>query len=62
MTMLEYCKVILEKVSFDPTLFRTELYKAFGELLADEISELKKWCVEKFGWSYCTKADPGFAL
>lgn len=62
MTMLEYSKMILEKVSFDPLLFKTELYKAIDALLITEISELKKWCVEKFGWTFLRKADPSFSL
>ena len=62
MSMLEYCKMILEKVSFDPQLFRKELYKAFTELVPDEIRELKDWCVQRFGWNYCTAADPAFSV
>lgn len=62
MSMLEYCKVILEKVSFDPNLFRKELYKAFAELVPDEFIELKNWCIQKFGWNYCMKADPLFSI
>lgn len=62
MTMLEYSKMILEKVSFDLNLFRTELYKALTELVDEEIKELKTWCVQKFGWSFCVKADPAFSI
>ncbi len=62
MSMLEYSKMILEKVSFDPRLFKTELNKAIQKLLSTEIAELKKWCIEKFGWAYCTNADPAFSL
>ncbi len=62
MSMLEYFKVVLEKVSFDPSLFRAELIKAISKLIADEISDLKKWCVERFGWQYCVQAYPEFAL
>ena len=60
MTMLEYCKMILQKVSFDPDLFRTELLKAFRELIVDEITVLKKWCVETFGLNYCRLAVPEY--
>jgi len=62
MTMLEYCKMILLKVSFDPGLFRTELNKAIKELVVDEALELKKWCIETFGWNYCKTAVPEFGL
>ncbi len=58
--MLEYCKMILVKVSFDPGLFRTELNKAVKELVVDEVMELKKWCVETFGITYCKTAVPDF--
>lgn len=47
--MLEYVKLILEKVSFDPFLFEKELRKNMGELITEEVDELKFWCYEKFG-------------
>ncbi|MBC8046355.1 MAG: hypothetical protein H7Y00_06130 [Fimbriimonadaceae bacterium] len=58
--MLEYFKMILQKVSFDVTLFRTELEKATHSLLPEDITELKKWCIETFGVQYCQKAVPEF--
>ncbi|UKM66094.2 hypothetical protein GSB9_02667 [Flavobacteriaceae bacterium GSB9] len=39
--MLEYTKTILNKVSFDPTLFCREVQKAVQRLLPYEIEELK---------------------
>jgi len=56
--MLEYFKMILEKVSFDKTLFRAEYYKAIRKLLKEELVELRKWCIEKFGIQYCVQAAP----
>jgi hypothetical protein len=50
--MLEYFKFILEKVSFDQQLFEKELRKSTGELLGEEIRELKNWCYEHFGQQY----------
>jgi type IV secretory pathway TrbF-like protein len=41
--MLEYYKVVLGKVSFDPVLFRKELRKAFRHLVEDEKIELRDW-------------------
>ena len=41
--MFEYTLIILEKVSFDPTLFCKELDKAFKRLLPFEIEELNIW-------------------
>jgi hypothetical protein len=39
--MFEYTKIILNKVSFDPTLFSKEVRKALLRLLPYEIEELK---------------------
>jgi hypothetical protein len=52
MKMLEYVKMILDKVSFDKKLFEKELKKGLKDLLPDEIKELKSWCYEKFGSLY----------
>ncbi|WP_234735956.1 hypothetical protein [Tellurirhabdus bombi] len=51
-TMLEYIKTILQKVSFDKTLFEKELKKAIRDLVPDEVKELKSWCYEKFSNLY----------
>jgi hypothetical protein len=50
--MLDYVKVILEKVSFDKKLFEKELIKGIKELVPLEIKELKNWCYERFGRIY----------
>ncbi|MDO4230176.1 MAG: hypothetical protein Q4C98_10200 [Capnocytophaga sp.] len=41
--MIEYTKMILSKVSFNPELFRKELKKAIDSLLPYEVEELKIW-------------------
>ncbi len=41
--MIEYTKMILSKVSFDPSLFAKELKKAVDRLLPYEVEELKVW-------------------
>ncbi|BAO56705.1 hypothetical protein NMS_2696 [Nonlabens marinus S1-08] len=41
--MFEYTLMILEKVSFDATLFCKELHKAMNRLLPFEIQELQIW-------------------
>lgn len=41
--MYEYTKTVLDKVSFDVTLFCRELEKALKRLLPHEIEELKVW-------------------
>ena len=40
--MIEYTKLILSKVSFDPNLFYRELKKAVNSLLPYEVEELKE--------------------
>lgn len=39
--MFEYTKIVLQKVSFDTTLFCREVQKALERLLPYEIEELK---------------------
>jgi coproporphyrinogen III oxidase len=51
-TILEYFKIILEKVSFDAKLFEKELRKAINQLLKPDLIALKKWCYEQFGIKY----------
>ncbi len=46
--MFEYTKVVLEKVSFDPTLFCKELHKAVQYLLPYELKELQIWLKEMY--------------
>lgn len=54
MTMLEYVKLILEKVSFDKKLFEKELKKGLLQLVPEEVKQLKEWCYTKFGSIYKT--------
>lgn len=48
MPMLEYFKMILEKVSFDKLLFEKELRKALAQLKPTEREDLRRWCYLKF--------------
>jgi hypothetical protein len=50
--MLELCKEILTKVSFDRILFQKELAKALKWLQSDEIENFKEWCLSTFGKTY----------
>jgi hypothetical protein len=43
LTMLEYSKVILSKISFDKKLFKKEYKKAFRHLDNNERAALKNW-------------------
>jgi hypothetical protein len=49
MTMLEYTKMILDKVSFEPKIFRKELRKAVNYISKEEYNHLKSWVRQKFG-------------
>lgn len=50
--MLEYCKTILHKVSFDGRLFEKELKKAIASLIPNEVVALRDWCYDQFGQIY----------
>jgi len=58
--MLEYAKMILEKVSFDRRLFEKELWKALINLVKEEVQVLRAWCYEKFGKMYTAVLDRCF--
>jgi hypothetical protein len=47
-SMLDYSKMILEKVSFDAQLLQREFRKALSKLLPADAQELKNWCSVKF--------------
>ena len=44
--MLDYTKMVLQKVSFDIKLFHKELKKAVERLLPYELKELKRWLLQ----------------
>lgn len=50
--MLEFCKKVLTNVSFDRKLFKKELNKAIKWVTKEEITQLKNWCIAKFGHIY----------
>ena len=61
LSMLEYIKTILQKVSFDKALFEKELAKAIKMLVPDEIKQLKRWCYAQFGTIYRAVLNRCFA-
>jgi hypothetical protein len=53
--MLDLCKIILLKVSFDRLLFQKELKKAIQWIKnPQELQQLKEWCLSQFGSRYET--------
>ena len=50
--MLEFCKKVLMKVSFDRILFRKELQKAIKWVQKEELELLRAWCMSQFGYKY----------
>jgi len=50
--MLEFCKDILQKVSFNQSLFKKELLKSVMWLNKKERVMLQVWCIATFGHLY----------
>jgi hypothetical protein len=48
MTMLEYHKMILDKVKTYPSIFNKELRKALKQSSKEEFEQLKQWYKDKF--------------
>jgi len=46
--MLEFCKTVLKRVSFDRQLFARELTKSFSWLPQDEALALKSWALTTY--------------
>ena len=51
-SMLEYIKIILQKVSFDRRLFEKELRKAIRMLMPAEVKRLRLWCYENYSTTH----------
>jgi hypothetical protein len=47
-TSLQYAKIILDKVSFDPVLFEKELIKAIRTLKGPDLEDFQQWCISSF--------------
>ncbi|QHL88962.1 hypothetical protein GU926_16610 [Nibribacter ruber] len=50
--MLEYVKMILDKVSFDQKLFEKELRKGLRMLVRNELESLREWCYKRYNNKY----------
>lgn len=60
--MLDYFKLILEKVSFDKLLFEKELRKALANLKPSEQEALRRWCYAKFVPQYKSVLNNQFKM
>ncbi|WP_221394753.1 hypothetical protein [Dyadobacter sp. NIV53] len=60
-SMLEYIKIILQKVSFDRRLFEKELRKAIRMLMPFEVKRLRAWCYEHYSTVYLPVLNTCFA-
>lgn len=50
--MLDYAKLILQKVSFNRILFEKELRKALRTVLPTELADFRVWCYQQFSRLY----------
>ena len=53
---LDYCKLILEKVYFEPSLFQKEYYKSLRQLSEQEKKHLRDWVTARFGAKHASPA------
>jgi len=51
MNQLEFCKTVLQKVSFDKALFHKEYATALSDLSAKDKLKLMWWCNKEFSSS-----------
>jgi hypothetical protein len=58
--MLDYVKLILDKVSFDSGLFEKELRKSMRLLVKKELETLREWCYSRFAASHSSILDKVF--
>ncbi len=61
-SMLEYIKIILQKVSFDRKLFEKELRKAIKMLMPNEVNRLRAWCYQNFSPVHQSVLDKCFQV
>ncbi len=59
--MLELSQKILQKVSFDKTLFKKELMKSIRWIKPSEKTVLLMWCLTNFGQHYKDEITDAFS-
>lgn len=50
--MLDFCKTVLMRVSFDRNLFQRELKKSFLWLSKDDAEALRRWALSQYSHKY----------
>lgn len=60
-TMLEFCKTVLKRVSFDRRLFARELKKSFSWLSHEDALALKSWAMATYSNKYAQLIVATFA-
>ena len=58
--MLEFCKNVLQKVSFDHILFKKELTKSLQWINEADAESLRLWCLEMYGNEYADIIQQAF--
>lgn len=58
--MLEFCKSVLQKVSFDHLLFKKELNKSIQWINQSDAENLRQWCLEMYGNKYSSIIHSAF--
>ena len=58
--MLELCKEILVKVSFDKYLFQKELQKSLNWIGSEEMKKFRTWVLNRFGRMYPDVIETAF--
>ena len=59
--MLEFCKTVLKRVSFDRRLFARELKKSFSWLSYEDALTLKAWALATYPKRYAVLIASTFA-
>tara|TARA_B100000900_G_C20291129_1_gene598128 strand:- start:46 stop:228 length:183 start_codon:yes stop_codon:yes gene_type:complete len=58
--MLEFSKIVLQKVSFDHLLFKKELSKSIKWMNKNDLKDFRKWCLKMFGTRYAKTIHKAF--
>lgn len=58
--MLEFCKSVLQKVSFDHLLFQKELNKSIQWINQSDAENLRRWCLKTYGNKYSDIINTAF--